>query len=60
MTSWSKPTRAERKADRYARAIARQKRLIHRGYYLRLHDTEPRFVTCTPAPIGEFLREADR
>jgi len=54
-----RPNRRPDKAlARYERAVARQQRLIQRGYYLRLHDTEPRFVAATPAPITEFTRQS--
>lgn len=55
--------RPERALARYERAIARQVALIRRGYYRRLADHGSRhtgYIHCTPAPLSEFLRKADR
>lgn len=55
--------RPERALARYERAIARQAALIRRGSYRRLADLTSRmagYIHCTPAPLDEFLRKADR
>lgn len=55
--------RPDRALARYERALARQTALIYRGYYLRLADLGSRhagYIHCTPAPLAEFLRKADR